>query len=95
MIAMADSNTRVNKLCMACIDYAKGKKTLKQVHYHARGDRITQDVMRFADKNLGSMLYELCIDFYTWHEERDDIIDAKIKKIAQHLQNEGRLDFDH
>ena len=63
-------------------------KTLKQVWYQARGDKRMKEIRAFPDRTLGFLLYELWVDLFTWYGERDDILDQRIRLIADYLQQD-------
>ncbi len=77
----------IGRLLDACVAYAHGKMTMKQVWYRARGQRMFDAIMSFPDQELGQMLFTLANDFLTWYGDRDDIIDETIRAIAKHLES--------
>jgi hypothetical protein len=77
----------ISRLLDACVQYTRGKMTLKQVWYRARGQKMLDAIMAFPDQELGELMFTLANDFLTWHGDRDDIIDATIQTIAKHLES--------
>jgi hypothetical protein len=77
----------IGRLLDACVAYARGKMTLKQVWYRARGQKMLDVIMAFPDRKLGELMFTLANDFLTWYGDRDDIIDETIRMIAEHLES--------
>jgi hypothetical protein len=76
----------VNRALKACLDYANGEMTLKQVYHRVRGDRFAVACQSYPERDLGWMLYELNCDFYCHYGCQDEILHRQILSIAQCLQ---------
>lgn len=66
--------------------YADGKKTLDQVHYFARGQRILMDLHGYPDRQLRQLVYELCMDFYTSFGVNNKMIARQVLALANYVR---------
>lgn len=78
---------KIDRMCEACILFSQGKLTLDQVHRRFRGPKHTELVLSYPNVGLGHLLYFLSCDFYTWYEQRNDIIENQILEITTYLNN--------
>lgn len=78
----------IRRMCESCRAYCEDKMTLKQVYYRVRGHKNFSLIQQYPDKNLGTKLLWLALDFQTWYGDRDDIVIQSVMSVAYHLKNE-------
>jgi hypothetical protein len=80
----------IERAMRACIDYSTGKLTMDQVWHRVRGDRFLLAAQIYPDDDLGAMLYELSMSFFTDRETFPDVLHRSILEIADKIQkNQG------
>lgn len=80
----------IGRICDACLAYARGEMTTKQVWYRLRGAENFKLIQLYPDRRLGEMLFILALDFQSWYGDRDDIIGGSIRHIARYLEAEKK-----
>lgn len=76
------------KMIEACVLFSNGKITFDQLWCRVRGNRRFTAVQMIKDKELGTMLLYLCLDFLSWKGEQDDLIMESAFRIAATVETE-------
>ena len=88
-------NKMINRALQACLDYAGGKMTMKQVWHRVRGDRFAVACQKIPEIDLGSELYALNCDFYCYYGCQDEVVHRQILRVAQLLNPKKRKELRH
>jgi|JI10StandDraft_1071094.scaffolds.fasta_scaffold616045_2 hypothetical protein len=87
--------SKIDRMYEACILFSQGKLTLEQVHRRVKGPKRTEIILSYPNVGLGHLLYALSCDFYTWYEDRNDIIERQIFLIVNYLSNPLKLEANN
>ena len=76
----------MSRAVQACLAYEKGKMTLKQVWYRARGYRFNMACQLYHDRQVGRLLWELATDFDTNLDSMDFVIRDSIFRVIESVK---------